>query len=149
MNWRTLRTSMGPEAILVAGFLRGSGVEVRVVDDTGAEVPHADLATCSTPVSVQVRDTDLPVATEILGDALSPRAKRHVDTPVERLGVSIRACAVSPLAPLGILLAPSYLLRAAREGVRPPEHAWTLAGIVACVPPSMFYAIAFHDLFLS
>jgi len=149
MNWRTLRTCTAAEANLLTGYLEGFGVQPRVVDASGSEISRDHVSSHTSPLSVLVRDADRNVAIEILGDALAPLTRRRVGTPVERLGLSIRACAVSPFAPLGLVLAPTYLMRAAREGTRPREHASTLAGIAACVPTSLFYAFAFHGIFLS
>ena len=114
------------------------------------EILRDALTSASAPVRVQVREADLSLAAEILADALSVPSRHATQSSLDRLGLSIRACAVSTFfAPLGLLLAPTYLLRARRSAVRPREHAWTLAGIAACVPASLFYAFDFRSLFLS
>lgn len=149
MTWHTLQDCSSAEANLTAGFLDGFGVELRVIDPVGVEIQRDMLLSVNSPVRVQVREADLHVAAGILADALSASRRPSTTKSLDRLGLSIRACAVSPFAPLGILLAPSYLMRAARATAKPREHAWTLAGIAACVPATLFYAFAFHGLFLS
>ncbi|MCY2959106.1 MAG: hypothetical protein NTY35_02990 [Planctomycetota bacterium] len=149
MTWHTLRTVSPSEANLTCGFLDGFGVQLRVIDSVGVEVARDALGSMSSPVRVQAREVDLPVAAEILSDALPEPSRPARGASLDRLGLSIRACAVSTFfAPLGLALAPTYLLRAKRAGIRPREHAWTLAGIAACVPASLFYVFAFHGMFL-
>ncbi len=150
MSWQTLHDTSAGEANLAAGFLDGFGISLRVVDAAGIEIPRDKLTSAASPVRIQVRETDLPAAAEILSDARSEPSRTATTQSLDRLGLSIRACAVSTFfAPLGLVLAPSYLVRANRSATRPTEHAWTLAGIAACVPASVFYAFAFHGIFLS
>lgn len=147
--WQTLHDGDSSEARRAAGFLDGFGIPLRVVDEAGVEFAREKLAYTGSPVRLQVREEDLPAAVEILADSPSAPSPSAAAKALDRLGLTIRACAVSPFAPLGILLAPSYLMRSARETIRPREHAWTLAGIAACVPASLFYAFAFYSMFLS
>jgi len=150
MTWHTLHDGSPSDANLASGFLDGFGIQVRVVDPCGVEIPRDKLTSTESPARVQVREADLPVAAAILSDALSPTSRPATTRSLDRLGLSIRACAVSTFfAPLGLVLAPTYLVRAKRSAIRPREHAWTLAGIVACVPASLFYAFAFRSMLLS
>ena len=147
MSWHVLHELPATDATVAAGFLDGVGVRLRVVDAEGAEIAREQLASTSSRVSVQVHEGDLPLATDVVREALRERRKPAIDTSLDRLGLTIRACAVTAcFAPLGLLLAPKYLLRASRSATRPREHGWTIAGIAACVPSCVFYALFLHDL---
>jgi len=132
MSWRTLHACSISEAALVCGFLDNDRIDTRLTDATGVEIPRQNLTSAVAPVVIDVSDADLGAATEILADALPAKKQPTIEESLERLGSSIRACAMSPFAPWGVVLAPSYLSRVARSADRPREHAWNLAGIVIC-----------------
>lgn len=133
MSWRILHERPVADVRLAAGFLDGFGVPLRIVDTTGAEVARETVASTSDGLAIEVRAEDAAFARELLADA-RPGPIPRSDRALDRLGLSIRGCAMSTFfAPLGVILAPAYLKRAARADERPSEHGWTLAGIAVCV----------------
>lgn len=150
MTWQTLHHGSPDEARVAAGFLDGFGIALRVVDASGVEVPRDRLTAAGPEVRVQVHASDAASAADLLADVRPATRRPATDPRLDRLGLSIRACAVSGgFAPLGLLLAPTYLLRSSRAEARPREHGWTLAGIAACVPASFIYLILVGELIWS
>jgi len=138
MSWHTVHECSTSDARLVCGFLDNDAVVTRIVDAAGAEVSREKLDSAISPVSIGVRSADANTAKQNIAELLATSKQTPVDGSLERLGTSIRACAMSPFAPWGVVLAPRYLLRAGRSDLRPREHRWNLAAIVIC---AMFTAI--------
>ncbi len=132
MSWQVLRAGSASDARLACGHLDNLGFAQRVVDVAGKFLSREELATARSSVTVLVREGDILAANELLADATpAPRTSR-VDRSVGRLGVSIRACGLTPFAVIGLCLAPYYLSRARKSAFPPREHAWNVAGIVVC-----------------
>lgn len=141
MTWHTVHHGSPDSVNLASGFLDGFGIALRVVDPHDVEVPRDRVTSASSALRVQVREPDTGTAAGLLADAATEPRPATVDRSLDRLGLSIRGCAMSTFfAPLGVVLAQAYLTRAARAADRPSEHGWTLAGIAVCALMTALWA---------
>jgi hypothetical protein len=160
MSWKNLRGCSVIEANLACGLLEDANYAARVVDGSGQEYLRDNLVPTDYPVIVQVREEDFGSASAFLDLARPSKTKavtesapspRLVAQPApnsaEAIGRRIRFCAVTPLAPVGLWLAPEYLSRTRAAEKRPAQHRWNLAGSVVCALVTPFYALWIYTAF--
>jgi len=161
MSWKNLRGCSVIEANLACGLLEDANYAARVVDGSGQEYLRDNLVPTDYPVIVQVREEDFGSAREFLDLALPSKTKAVTESApsprvvaeaapnsAEAIGRRIRMCALTPLAPVGLWLAPEYLSRTRAAGERPAQHRWNLAGIVMCAVATPLYALWVYAAFL-
>lgn len=146
MSWQIVRTGSAIEVNFALGHLEDAGIPTRVLDANGDLIERAHLIPVEDPVRLAVPALHAGRAEELLEREMPaiPRARPRspleaAQRAAEDLGRRIRWAAVSPFAPIALVLAPVYALRVRRAGSHPKDHAWTLAGIVV----SALHALVF------